>query len=45
MECSQIMALERRLDRIVVMIDNVKIDLGEGVDSDDDRSIMKRVDI
>ena len=45
MECSQIMALERRRDRIVVMIDNVKIDLGEGVDSDDDRSIMKRVDI
>ena len=45
MQCSQIMALERRRDRIVVMIDNVKIDLGEGVDSDDDRSIMKRVDI
>jgi len=39
------MALERRWDGIVVMIDNVKIDLGEGVDSDDDRSIMKRVDI
>jgi len=27
------------------MIDNVKIDLGEGEGSDDDRSIMKRVDI
>jgi hypothetical protein len=45
MERSQIMALGRRLNKIVVMIDHGKIGLGEGENSDDDRSILKRVDI